>query len=173
MASTQVKLRFGISERDNKSLISFVSRHPRTDIIRCVRESDHYKKSIVVLSGEVKDKIIKGAQYLCDIKEMRNGARGYVATSATPVVHEVKMEVIHVRKALYQIKLSWGFKNKALFDPFDGKANVMRDPLVFAEYLSARVDIKDKDLVIDRFFGEAAKLKKAMKADGVDIRKLV
>lgn len=170
METTTVKLRFAKSERDG-SPISFISKNPKSGKLNGVREDRHCKKSIVLVPKEIKDEVIFGVLYEAEVSQMKNGARGYVAKSLTPVTYPAEMEVIHVRKCLYQIKIVWG-NQKVMFDPFDGRNPTMKDYNKIASYLKSRVDIADRDKFVSEFISEASKLKKKMSIDGCKLIRL-
>lgn len=160
MESKKVKLRFTKSKKDG-NLISFVSKHPTLGLL-CAREDDRrFRKSIVLISPEIKEAIKAGVQYEAEVIPMRNGARGYICTSASPVTYEASLEMIHVKKAIYQIEIKWG-NQKHFYDPFTGRKATINDYNVVAGYLADRADISNKSEFVGAFLKAARELKREM-----------
>lgn len=167
MNRTKVLVRFSESSRD-KSAISFVTR-TQTGDLKCVRETSKCKKLIVLPSKNLKIDIIFGAQYECELLEMRNGARGFIATNITPVIYDVEVETIHVIKCVYEIHIKWGNNQQITFDPLDGRRASVRDENVIASYIRSRIDIRNNVEVADKFLVKARDLKRTMISDGVSL----
>ena len=164
MKTAKVTLRFKKSDR-NDSMIAFITEG-KNGTIRGVSENDKCPKKIAIPGKELGITPISGVLYEAGVVPMKGGARGYVVMEIEPIQFEAHMEVIHVKKALYQIKVTWG-NQEVLFDPKDGRRDSVKNPRMIADYLVSRVDIKDSHRLANEFYAAATKLKRQMASEGL------
>jgi len=166
MKTTKVTLRFKKSDR-NDSMIAFITES-KNGTIRGVSENAKCPKKIALPGKELGITPISGVLYEAGVIPMKGGARGYVVMEIEPIQFEAHMEVIHVKKALYQIKVTWG-NQEVLFDPKDGRRDSVKNPHQIANYLRGRVDIENAEFVADEFRKSAGSMIQQMSKDGLVI----
>ncbi len=160
LESTQLKL---VESIETGELIGFVSRNPNTQKLKGVREDSYYGKRICILARELKGKILPNKLYDVELKAMHRRT-GYVIVTATPTQFIALVDMFVIRGERYQVTVAFGNKT-VYFDPKDGGSYSSKTLEGAVSVLNARDDIKDKELVIERFIKRSVQLLALLDAD--------
>ncbi|MDR1716075.1 MAG: hypothetical protein LBS20_09525 [Prevotella sp.] len=163
MALEKSQIKFARSEETGE-LIGFVSRHSKTKKLKGVREDSIFGKKICVLSEDLKGLVVPNILYDVELKGMHQ-SNGYVVVSAMPVLFKARVDTVIVTKSIYQVNISFG--NKTIyFDPVSGKSPSSKTVEGALCIINERMDIMDKEKVIEDFSKQALMLVQRMEKDG-------
>lgn len=144
-------------------IVGFVSRLS-TNELKGVHEKDGTRKSVCVISKELKGSIEPDVLYDVELRPM-HGKKGYVVTAATRAFFEAQIEMMVKPHKVYKVVVSFGYK-KIYFDPLEGKTDSSRTLQGVLEVLNDRNDLLNADGVISDFIDRAQELLQRMKDDG-------
>lgn len=157
-------LKFQRSERDNNTLIGFVSQDVKTQQVYGRTLDDHYPKKIVLADAKLNGMLLPGVLYRCTLVPMRH-KKGYIAIKATPHQFKATIAVNYVPKALYQLTVSFG-NMQMIYDPKDGQKQSVKCLNAFMTELSKRLDIENIGMVVQDVERQAVILLEFLKKDG-------
>lgn len=160
------KSRVKFTKTKTGEIVGFVSRLS-TNELKGVHEGDGTRKSVCVLSKDLKGSIEPDALYDVELRPM-HGKNGYVVTSATRTFFEAQIESVIKPHKVYKVVISFGYK-KIYFDPLGGKTPSSCTLHGVLEVLNARKDLQNADGVISDFIDRAQELMRRMKEDGYDV----
>lgn len=159
------RLKF-VRSKETGELISFVYRQSLSKELKGVPENFDRGKQICVLSKELKEAgiIREKTLYWVELRAM-SGKKGFVVVYAEPIMFPARIETTILTKVIYQVRVTFG--NKTIqFDPKDGRSPSRYMMEGALQELESRVDIEDKETVIEQFKAQASILIRQLVADG-------
>lgn len=147
----RTKIKFSESKVDNAVLVGYVTKDDQ-NFIRGCRESDPVKKKVVIPDAVLAQGLLTNVLYECTLKPMKSG-HGYIATDAVVCQFPAVVDTT-VSDNRFKVEVRFGGKT-VVYDPQFGVDDSRKTVEGTLEVLQGRVDIKDKDRVIDAFLKSA------------------
>lgn len=151
-----VYTRLKFESNEKCGMAGYVSQNHTTKQWRGVTSSDRYRRVICVASKELKPLLSTNVLYETAMVPMRSG-KGFVAVDAYPYEFKATVELTYVPKVVYELHVRFGNRD-IIYSPVDGRHETVRKFSSFRRLLEKRVDIRDKDRVLERVDAEASRL---------------
>lgn len=160
------RLKF-VRSKETGELISFVYRQSLSKELKGVPENFERGKQICVLSKELKEAgiIREKTLYWVELRAMHGGKKGFVVVHAEPILFPATIETTLISKVIYRVCVTFGNKT-VRFDPKDGRSPTRCTLEGALHELEGRVDIEDKEAVIEDFKAQASIVIRQLVADG-------
>lgn len=147
----RTRIKFTESKTDKAVLVGYVTKDDQ-NFIRGCREDDPAKKKVVIPDVSIAQFIMENVLYECVIRPMVSG-KGYIATSAEICKFPAVIDTT-VSGNRFKVEVRFGGKT-VVYDPQFGSDDSRRTVEGALAILEGRVDIRDKERVIDAFLKSA------------------